>query len=146
MPQLNPIQLDFGQAESELSDYKRFLQDHLTFSEKEVVAHLKKRCHLCCLIGSMIAGVPRANVYKFEFQIQGAFRADLVVGNSDRKRFVLVEFESGGKNSLFGPKQTNQMRDWSNEIGHGFGQLVDWGWAIDNEGNSQILKNNFGCD
>jgi hypothetical protein len=94
----------------------------------------------------MSSGVPRADVYKFEFQILGVFKADLVVGNSQRKRFVFVEFESGDKYSLFGPKKTNQMRDWSRRFEHGFGQLVDWAWAIRDAGNTQIFKNAFGCD
>src|SRR5262249_47606172 len=68
------------------------------------------------------------------------------VGNSLQKRFVLVEFEGGELNSVFGPAQTNQMRDWSRQLEHGFGQLVDWAWAIHDAGNTQILKNSFGCN
>jgi hypothetical protein len=121
------------------------LVQHSFFSETEIVDELKKRLHLSCLIGSLSAGVWRPNRYKFEFQIHGVFKADLVVGNSDQKRFVLVEFEGGQRNSLF-VQGTLQMRDWSREMGHGFGQLVDWAWAIDDVGNTQIFKNAFGCD
>lgn len=146
MPQLQTINLDFAQATNELAEFRKFLQDNATFSEANVVAELKKLQHLSCLIGSMHAGVPRADVYKFEFQIQGVFRADLVVGNLHWRRFVLVEFESGQITSLFGPTETNQMRDWSRQLEHGFGQLVDWAWAIHDAGNTQIFKNAFGCD
>ena len=38
------------------------------------------------------------------------------------------------------------MRDWSREVGHGFGQLVDWAWAIDDAKNTAIFNNAFGCD
>jgi antiviral defense system Shedu protein SduA len=140
------IDLDISRAADEFIEFKKFLQDNATFSERQVVNELKKRLHLSCLMGSLIAGVPRSNVYKFEFQIQGVFRADLVVGNSLQKRFVLVEFESGRTNSLFGPTRTNQMRDWSRQFERGFGQLVDWAWAKHDAGNTQIFRNAFGCD
>ena len=80
MAQLQRINLDFSRATSELAEFKKFLQDNTTFSERKVVAELKKRPHLSCLIGFLQPSVPRADAYKFEFQIQGVFRADLVVG------------------------------------------------------------------
>jgi hypothetical protein len=144
MSQFNEIDLDLKIAEHELAEFKEFLQQNAYFGEREVVKHLKARQHLSCLIGALIAGIPRANVYKFEFQILGAFKADLVVGNSQLKRFVLVEFESGLRSAIMGRAGTAQMRDWSKEIGHGFGQLIDWGWALSEQ--NRLLKNAFGCD
>jgi hypothetical protein len=38
------------------------------------------------------------------------------------------------------------MRDWSREMGHGFGQLVDWAWAIDDNQHTQVFKNALGVD
>jgi hypothetical protein len=143
---LERIDLNFKTAEKELAEFDAFLHQNAHFSERQVVTELKRRVHLSCLIGHLSAGVPRADVYKFEFQILGAFKADLVVGNMKTKRFVFVEFESGQVNSLFGPRKTNQMRDWSREIGHGFGQLVDWGWALDDAAISKIFENAIGCE
>src|SRR5258708_6095215 len=119
MAQLQRIDLDFSKAETEFVEFRKFLQDNATFSERDVVAQLKKRQHLSCLIGSMPAGVKRADVYKFEFQIQGVFRADLVVGNLQRKTFVFVEFEPGQDTSLFGRHQTTRC-----ETGHGSLSMV----------------------
>jgi len=145
MPQLQRINLDFNAAESELAEFKKFLDDNPEFSETLVVSFLKSKLNLCCLLGSMIAGVPKSDVYKFEFQIQGVFRADFVTGHLQQQRFVLVEFEDGTKNSLFGPNETNQMRDWSRRFEHGFGQLIDWAWARTDAGNTQIFQNAFEC-
>jgi Shedu protein SduA, C-terminal len=91
----------------------------------------------------MPTGVPKPNRYKFEFQIQGAFRADLVVGSLPQASFVLVEFEGAEANSIFGRGGTVQMKDWSRQIEHGFSQLVDWAWVMDDE--TQLLRNAFGC-
>jgi hypothetical protein len=146
MSQFHNIELNFREAERQLVQFQSFLHNNKTFSEKQVVNELREKLHLSCLIGAMSSGVWRSDVYKFEFQIMGVFKADLVVGNSQQKRFVFVEFESGDKHSLFGPKKTFQMRDWSQKFEHGFGQLVDWAWAIRDAGNTQIFENAFGCD
>jgi hypothetical protein len=146
MSQFRNIDLNFATAEKELKTFRQFVASNKNFSETKIVTELKKRPHLSCLVLAMNGGVRRATKYKFEFQIQGVFRADLVVGNIQQKRFVLVEFESGEPTSLFGPGKTNQMRHWSQRLEHGFGQLVDWAWAIKDAGGTLILKNSFGCD
>jgi hypothetical protein len=144
MSLLVPIILDMKQAERDFLEFQPFIQSRQFFSETEVVTLLKGMPHLCCLVLFMMFGAPAANAYKFEFQIEGMFKADLVVGNTTSNEFVLVEFEGGEADSLFGPSSTLQVRDWSRQIGHGFGQLIDWGWALDD--NSKALRNAFGCD
>ena len=96
MSQLLPIKFDMKEVERQFKQFQEFLQSRKFFSETEVVNHLKERQHLCCLILFVIYGVPAANLYKFEFQIQGIFKADLVVGNSDRQQFVaeLINFSA----------------------------------------------------
>jgi hypothetical protein len=133
-------------AESELSEFRQFLDTNKTFSEREVVTELKKRPNLSCLIGHLYFAAPRANVYKFEFPLMGSFKADLVVGNLQARKFALVEFESGKEFSLFKKRGTLQYRDWSAEFEHGFGQLIDWGWIIDDCRKDHAFKNTFGCD
>lgn len=140
---LDNIQLSVARAEKELEEFKQFLERNDFFPEKEVVKQLRERPHLSCLIGTLTSGLAPA-VYKFEFQIMGAFRADLVVGSKDQ--FVFVEFEGAEQRSIFGSRKTNQMRDWSHQVGHGFGQLVDWAWAINDNQHSNLFKNALGCD
>ena len=143
---LQPIDLDFSKAETELSEFRAFLQSNSTFSETEVVGQLKSRVNLSCLLGSMIAGVPRPDRYRFEFLILGVFRADLVVGNSQQNRFALVEFEGGEKGSIFSQKRINRLRPWSRQLENGFSQLVDWAWTKHDAGNTEIFRNSFGSD
>jgi Domain of unknown function (DUF4263) len=147
MPSLfKDIAVSTNAAEAELSAFRTFLDTNETFSEKAVVAELKRSPNLSCLIGHLYFGAPRANVYKFEFPLIGSFVADLVVGNLQAKKFALVEFESGNQFSLFKRGGTLQNRDWSAEFEHGFGQLIDWAWIIDTNRSSQTLLNLFGCD
>src|SRR4051812_31216057 len=80
--------LDFARAEIELDEYKLWLDQNAEFSERSVVAEIKARKDLCLLI-QLAAGKGQPDRYKHEFTLQGAFRADLVVGSSSARHFVL---------------------------------------------------------
>jgi hypothetical protein len=143
---LIPLNLDLDTAEQEFAKFRRWIDANGRFSERAVLTELKQYPHLTALLGYLMSGLGKPNVYKYEFEIQGVFRADLVVGNSISANFVLVEFEGGEDYSLFGPSGTNQMRDWGRQLQHGFGQIVDWSWAKNDSQHTDIYKNAFGCE
>lgn len=70
----------------------------------------------------------------------------LILWSETCNKKPFVEFEPGQSQSLFRPNETNQMRVWSRHVEHGFGQLVDWAWAIHDTCHTSILKNSFECD
>jgi hypothetical protein len=76
------LDLDYAQAEKELDELRTFMTANPTFLESKIAPELKKRPHACCLIGSIIAGSPKPDLFKFEVPLIGTFRADLVIGNS----------------------------------------------------------------
>lgn len=138
--------LDFARAEKELDEYKAWLDRNAEFPESRVVAELKARKDFCLLI-QLAAGKGQPDRYKHEFTLQGAFRADLVVGSSKAKHFVLVEFEGGSPNSIFNRKKGSaQLRDWGGELQHAFSQVSDWSWAKNDNQHSTLYKNAFGSD
>jgi hypothetical protein len=143
---LLPIELNLRAAEQEFADFKTWIDANKRFSETAVVRELKQYPNLTALFGYLKNGIGKPNAYKYEFTIQGVFRADLVVGNSGSGDFVLVEFEGGEEHSIFGPSGTNQMRDWSTQLHHGFGQIVDWSWAKNDNQHTEVYKNAFGCE
>ncbi|MBI1206921.1 MAG: DUF4263 domain-containing protein [Azospirillum sp.] len=146
MPYLERFSLNLGTAESELVTFREWMRRNTLFKETAIVAEIRARPHLACLIGLLMPGMAKPDVYKHEFEVQGIFRADLVVGNQGQRKFVLVEFEGGDTNSLFGPKRTKQYRYWSSELEHGFSQLVDWAWSKSDNGQSSIFQNTFECN
>lgn len=138
--------LDFGVAEQELEEYKQWLDANAEFTESRVVDFLRPRINLCMLI-QIAAGKGHPNRYKREFSLVGVFRADLVVGSTTARHFVLVEFEGGTRNSIFNQKRgSGQMRDWSPELEHGFSQVSDWSWAKNDNQHSTTYRNAFGLD
>lgn len=86
----------------------------------------------------------KPDLFKHEFEVQGVFRADYVAGSRQTRHLTLVEFEGGEDNSLFGPKSTNQMRDWGAQVLHALGQIVDWSWALNDAQHSKVLRNAIG--
>ncbi|WP_438752237.1 Shedu anti-phage system protein SduA domain-containing protein [Pararhizobium sp. O133] len=135
--------LSYAKAEAELQHFKSWLADHKRFTEREVIQELKTLDNLCLLL-SFLGTSGQPDLFKHEFEIQGVFRADYIVGSSSSRHFTLVEFEGGQENSLFGPKQTNQMRDWGSQVQHALGQIVDWSWAINDNQKSIVLINAIG--
>lgn len=135
--------LSYATAEAELQQFKSWLATHNRFTEREVVKKLKTLDNLCLLL-SFLGTNGQPNLFKHEFEIQGVFRADYIVGSASSRHFTLVEFEGGEDHSLFGPKQTNQMRDWGNQVQHALGQIVDWSWAINDSQKSIVLINALG--
>jgi hypothetical protein len=136
------IRFDARQAAAELDSFKAWLSARSHFSEREVVAEITSRRQMVCLLGYTIL-MPPPDLIKFEFQVKGLFRADLVIGNDKSRKFVLVEFEDGKEDSLF-KGGTKSYRYWSPRLEHGFGQVLDWGWAKHTHPGDAVFTNSFG--
>jgi antiviral defense system Shedu protein SduA len=138
--------LDFARAETELDQFKLWLDANQEFPESCVVVQLKARRDLCLLI-QLAAGKGQPDRYKHEFALHGAFRADFVVGSTLTRHFVFVEFEGGSRSSIFNRRKgTAQLRDWGKDLQHGFSQISDWTWAKNDGQKSDIYRNEFGLD
>jgi len=141
---LIPHKLNFINAERQLDEFKNWLVAHNEFDERSVVNELKSRTDLCLLI-QLAAGKGHPDCYKHQFTLQGIFRADLVIGATKERHFVLVEFEAGEKSSIFNQKKgTAQIRDWGAPLQHAFSQVSDWSWAKNDSQKSIIFQNAFG--
>jgi hypothetical protein len=136
---------DLNAAEDQLVQFRDWLKDRPYAIERDAVEKLKSLSALCPLIG-MYDGKKYPTSMKWEFAIQGVFRADFVAGSTLRKEFVLVEFEGAEQNSIFGPSGTNQMRHWGGQIQRGFSQIADWSWAKNESQHSKIFQSALGAD
>lgn len=139
---LDKIRFNARQASDELASFKTWISEHSHFSERDVVAEISARRQMACLLGYTIL-MPSPDLIKFEFDVKGLFRADLVIGNDKSRKFVLVEFEDGREDSLF-KGGTKNYRYWSPRLEHGFGQVLDWGWAKHTHPADVVFRNSFG--
>ena len=78
-----------------------------------------------------------------EMDVFGHFRCDVVVGNSTERAYSLIEFEDATEGSVFrkGPKYNDE---WGPRLEHGFSQLVDWFWTIDDQRQTREFARRFG--
>jgi hypothetical protein len=136
------IAFNRGQAATELASFKAWISARPFFAETEAVAEIKRRRHMACLLGFTVL-MPNPDLIKFELEVKGLFRADLAIGNDGGRIFVLVEFEPGEANSIFSGG-TKKYRHWSRQLEHGFGQVIDWGWAKHDHPHDSVFTNTFG--
>jgi hypothetical protein len=139
---LQSIAFDPRIALDELTSFKAWMSARTYFPEGDAVAQIRVRQHMACLFGFSIL-MPKPDLIQFEFGVRGLFRADLVVGNNASRKFVLVEFEGAEVTSIF-KRGTRNYRYWAPQIEHGFGQVIDWGWAKHDNPNDSIMLNAFG--
>ena len=80
----------------------------------------------------------------FEFPFFGDYRADLLVGSKSAGHFCAVEFEDGGPDSIFKNQPNRPNPEWSGRFEHGFSQLTDWFFNLDDYKKSHGFTKTFG--
>ena len=142
MSSFQSIKFDLKLADTELASFKSWLTSISFIGETAIVAQIKARPHMTCLLASTL-GLPAPDMIKFELTLKGMFRTDLVLGNNSQRKFGLVEFEDADENSIFS-RGTTQYRYWAPRLEHGFGQILDWAWVRYDHPNDSVLLNGFG--
>ena len=89
--------------------------------------------------------VPAA--YLPECSILHEFRADYVISNKERSKFVFIEFEHAKRSSIFCTKvmsKAHHSYQWSRTFEHGFSQVVDWYFRLDDYRRTSRIEEHFG--
>lgn len=136
------IDFNLADADRQLNSFRDWLHDETFVGEAEIVAQIKQRPHMACLLASTL-GLEAPDLIRFELALKGMFRTDLVLGNHGTRRFGLIEFEDATEHSIF-KKGAAQYRQWAPRIEHGFSQIVDWAWVRQDHPNDTVLVNGFG--
>lgn len=85
--------------------------------------------------------------YQHEFSIIGEFRADFAVCNQLKSKFLFIEFEDAKKDSVFVTKsngRTSISYEWSPRFEHGYSQVVDWHYRMDDLKRTFKFSEHFG--
>jgi hypothetical protein len=134
-----------AQCQGELNQLGELLTSKKNLSEKkDLQPFFKARLQLTAFIGSFVPDIGLANHLAFEFPVHGDFVADIVVGNKERHAYCLIELEDASHDSVFTAVKGKATREWSRRLEHGFGQLVDWFHALDDQKNTQRFAKDFG--
>ncbi len=130
----------------EWNKFDDLLKTKLILEErKDILPFFKDKPNLSLLIGEQYTSTKaiKMNVFAHEFKIHNNFIADLIVGDSIKREYVLIEFEDGRPNSIFDNRQRN-VPNWATRFEKGFSQLIDWMWKLDDMRTSDDFENNFG--
>ncbi len=75
---------------------------------------------------------------------QELFAADIVLGSREQGEYCVIELEDGCPDSIFTRVGKKATREWSRRFDHGFSQLVDWFYALDDLKKTDRFARDFG--
>lgn len=145
MNPLNPFDFDVIRCIAELEEFEKLLEQEKLLESHDILPFFKRNLHLSAFVASYVAEIVRFDRIKHEFTFFGDFRADLVVGDSVNKTYCFIEFEDATQNSIFVNKGRSTS-DWSPRFEHGFSQIVDWFWKLDDFKNTAQFRAIFDSD
>jgi hypothetical protein len=142
--ELQGFTLSLAHCEADLRDFQFLLESKSELSESlDVLPFFREHSHLAGLTASLSVSVDLIDCQATEFDLFGNFRCDWVVGSKQGRSYSLVEFEDARPNSIF--NRTGRYHDeWGRRFEHGFSQLVDWFWALDEYRGNPDLERRFG--
>lgn len=143
---LEPIAFNHAEFEAELSALGALLDSASELSEtKDIQPLFKAAKSLSAFLGIFAPrGFGPGTELAFEFPFFGDYRADLVVGNKKAGHFCVVEFEDAGPDSIFRRQPTRANPEWSSRFEHGFSQLTDWFFNLDDYKKTHGFARSFG--
>ncbi len=146
MRPLEPFQLEISECLKELDALDKLLSSKKELMESEdILPFFKKHKNIAAYIGSYAPGIVAFDRLSIEYTLFGDFRADAVVGDSARESYCFVEFEDATKDSIF-RKTSRTTSEWSDRFEHGYSQLIDWLWKIDDFRPTAQCRSIFGSD
>lgn len=145
MKTFEPFTFDYSLSVKELNEFQEFLKSKNELSEKdEILPFFRKRKQLTALMGTLNPNIARFDRVAFELSLMGTFACDVAIGDSISKSYCLIEFEDAKKDSMFKKNGKKDKLEWSPRFEHGFSQIVDWLWLLDDFKSTKALSTLFG--
>jgi len=146
MKEFKKISIDWNSVEKELLAFENLLIENDNLEESsQILPFFKKSPNLSALIGKIyFPDLIEINRISYEYDLFGDFKADLVIGDIQNESFAFIEFEDGKSNSIFKKKKGKYQKEWSNRFEHGYSQIIDWFWKLDDLRQSVTFEDKFG--
>jgi hypothetical protein len=145
MTMLQQLDFNYDQCLKETQEFQKFLGGHQSLKERdEILPFFKARQHLSAFLGAYNAHMIRYDRVAHEYPLFGDFVCDLVVGDWERRSYMLVEFENAAPDSLF-VKKKKETPEWSPRLEHGFSQILDWFYKLDTQRHAPDFEQRFGA-
>jgi hypothetical protein len=142
---LERFEFDLVRCRQELDRFKSLLESKSGLSERDELFPLFRECpHLTAFIGTQFPSVDPADRMAFEFKILGDFSADILIGDSTSQTYCAIELEDAQPESVFQRAGSKSTLEWGRRLEHGFGQIVDWLFAWDDQKATESFAKHFG--
>jgi hypothetical protein len=144
MPDFVPHALDPRAAHAEIEELRVLLESHDPLKETAFRDFFRARPHATALIGPYTPSVKRLDLLAYEYPLFGEFRCDLAIADSVTRACTFVELEDAGSRSLFVKHGDKSSREWSPRFEHGFSQVVDWFYKLQDMTGTATMEARFG--
>jgi hypothetical protein len=98
---------------------------------------------LTALLASYNASATICDRLGVEVGLYGEVVTDVIAGDWSQRAYCFVEFEDATPTSLF-TRRARHGSDWSPRFNHGFNQIVDWLWLLDDQEATAAFAEEFG--
>jgi hypothetical protein len=145
MKELDNHIFDLAKYEVELEEFRLLLESKDELSEKgDILPFFNIRRQLSSQIATIFPKIISTERIAFEFDIFGDFASDLTVGDNKTNTYCFIEFEDAREQSIFLKVGKKYKHEFSPRLEHGFSQLIDWFFKIDDMQKSNALEERFG--
>jgi len=145
MKGLNPFDFDIRLCSKEISAFEGLLTKPELKEREEILPFFRENPNLSAFIASYVPDIVRFNQLSYEFGLFGDFKTDIVVGDDKSNSYCLIEFEDASKDSIF-KSNGRGITEWSDRYSHGFDQIIDWLWILDDFKKTSRSRAIFGTD
>lgn len=139
-------------CQDSLVEFSSFLRDKTEIEETgngSLQEFFINHSDLLLLMGDCFFPNMYAAAYQKEFSILGEFRADFAISNSCKSKFLFVEFEPAKRESVFAKKTDGKgivSYEWSDKFEHGFSQILDWHYRMEDLRRTARFQEHFGSE
>jgi hypothetical protein len=142
---LESIVFEPARFEKELAAFGTLLRSKTDLSEtSDIQPFFEKNKQLSAYLGTFSPNIGPATELAFRYPFFGDFTADLLLGNKRATEFCVVEFEDGRPDSIFKNQPRRGNAEWSARFEHGFSQLTDWFYNLDDFKGTKGFARTFG--
>jgi hypothetical protein len=139
------VQFDPVRCRQELAAFRALLDGKRELEEKaDLKPFFEANQHFSALLGSYGWDNAHYDLLAFQYQLFGDFSCDLVVGDSNRKAYGLVELEDATAGCLFRQQGRKATPEWATRFEHGFSRILDWFWKLDEVAHTEEFVERFG--
>jgi hypothetical protein len=150
MAVLTPVTINKKDLKAEMKAFKDLLNDPNRPELKErqdILPFFDSNKNLCAFMGTIYnSNILARNTISVarEFDVFGDHTADMVIGDSIKHAYTIIEFEDATEESIFVKKKNKKTREWAPRFEHGSSQLHDWILWIDNNKGNAAFQTRFG--